>query len=96
MTVATWVAKTLWTADARECIRLMAAQLCGCDAAHLSFLYFLHYIRTAGSVEALVEVRVSRKCSHSAILNALSPSPAPPSSSCRSAAPRRSSGCRAP
>lgn len=58
MTVENWITNTLWTADARECMRVATAQVLGCEARHASFLYFLYYVRTAGGVTALVEVRL--------------------------------------
>ncbi len=58
MTVETWLKENIWTADCRGTMHVTVRQLFGCDAHHLSFLYFLFYIHAAGGMEKLVEVRL--------------------------------------
>jgi len=56
-TFETWIQANVWTQPAREFLRMVTRSLLCCEPKHVSFLYFLEYIRGGEGVEILLGVK---------------------------------------
>lgn len=55
ITLAAWIRKTFYTQTAKETFRVGLATVLGCEPEEVSLWHTLFYIRSAGSLEALIE-----------------------------------------
>ncbi|KAI9332729.1 hypothetical protein DFJ73DRAFT_855412 [Zopfochytrium polystomum] len=61
ITVAGWVRKHMWTLTGTKFIDLTMRALFGVEAEEMSMLWFLRYVRTAGSLAALIETQQAQR-----------------------------------
>jgi len=57
MTFETWIQANVWTGPAREFLRMVSRSLLCCEPKHVSFLYFIEYIRGGEGMDILLGVK---------------------------------------
>jgi len=57
MTVDEWARKNCWTTSTLQAIEAASGMIMGQDTCEVSFLYFLYYIKSAGGIMKLLDVK---------------------------------------
>ncbi|MEP0069353.1 flavin monoamine oxidase family protein [Pyruvatibacter sp.] len=56
-TFETWIQANVWTEQTREFLRMVTRSLLCCEPKHVSFLYFLEYVRGGEGLDVLLGVK---------------------------------------